>query len=53
MTLDGQIGEKGENSFDASSFSLNKTIGLSDILYGIEKAKTDTKIKGIFKLGLL
>ena len=48
MTLDGQIGEKGENSFDASSFSLNKTIGLSDILYGIEKAKTDTKIKGIF-----
>lgn len=48
MTLDGQIAEKGENSFDASSFSLNKTIGLSDILYGIEKAKTDTKIKGIF-----
>jgi protease-4 len=48
MTLDGQIAEKGGNSFDASSFSLNKTIGLSDILYGIEKAKTDTKIKGIF-----
>lgn len=48
MTLDGQIAEKGENSFDASSFSVNKTIGLSDILYGIEKAKTDTKIKGIF-----
>jgi protease-4 len=48
MTLDGEIAEKGENSFDASSFTLNKTIGLSDILYGIEKAKTDSKVKGIF-----
>jgi protease IV len=48
MTLDGQIAEKTDNSFDVGSFSMNKTTGLSDLLYGLEKAKTDKKIKGLF-----
>lgn len=48
MTLDGQIGEKSDAKFNPSSFSMDKKIGLSDILYGLEYAKTDKKIKGIF-----
>jgi protease-4 len=48
MTLNGDIGEKADNSFDAGSFTMNKTIGLSDILYGLEHAKSDNKIKGVF-----
>lgn len=48
MTLNGEIAEKTDNSFDAGTFSLNKTIGLSDILYGLQKAKEDKKIKGLF-----
>lgn len=48
MTLNGEIAEKTENSFDAGTLSLNKTIGLSDILYGLQKAKEDKKIKGLF-----
>lgn len=48
MTLDGQINEKSSVELDASSLSLNDNIGLSDVLFGIELAKTDSKIKGIF-----
>lgn len=48
MTLNGEIGEEAENSFNASSFSLNKKLGLSDILFGLEHAKKDNKIKGVF-----
>jgi protease-4 len=48
MTLNGEIGEKADNSFDATSFRMNKKIGLSDILFGLENAKSDSKIKGVF-----
>lgn len=48
MTLSGQIGEKSSSSFNPTSFQMDKKIGLSDILYGLEYAKTDSKIKGIF-----
>jgi protease-4 len=48
MTLDGTIAEKGDSKFNASSFSMDKKIGLSDILYGLELAKTDKKIEGVF-----
>jgi len=48
MTLDGQITEKSNSKFNASSFSMDKKIGLSDILYGLDHAKSDNKIKGIF-----
>ncbi len=48
MTLDGQITEKAEAQFDPASLSLEKQIGLSDLLYGIKYAETDAEIKGIF-----
>lgn len=48
MTLDGPIGEKSTSAFDPMSFQLNVQLGLSDILHGIESAKTDKKIKGIY-----
>lgn len=48
MTLDGEIAEKSDASFNAGTFKMNKKIGLSDILHGIETAKKDSKIKGIF-----
>jgi len=48
MTLDGDIGEKTETSFNSSTFSLDKQIGLANILFALDAAKTDEKIKGIF-----
>lgn len=48
MTLSGEIGEKSSSTFNPSSFQMDKKIGLSDILYGLEYAKTDSKIKGVF-----
>jgi protease-4 len=48
MTLDGEIAEKAENSFDPGSFSMENKIGMSDILHGLEKAKEDQKIKGLY-----
>ncbi|MDD2983012.1 MAG: signal peptide peptidase SppA [Crocinitomicaceae bacterium] len=47
MTLEGQISE-GDNKFNPSTLGMDSKIGLSDILYGIEAAKKDSKIKGIF-----
>lgn len=48
MQLSGPIGEKGSSKFDPMSFSMNNTAGLSDILHGLETAKEDDKIKGVF-----
>ena len=48
MTLDGQIGEKGSSMFNPSSFTMENTPGLSEILHGLEEAKKDDKIEGLF-----
>ncbi len=48
MQLNGPIGEKGSSEFDPMSFTMNHVAGLSDILHGLEAAKEDKKIKGIF-----
>lgn len=48
MTLEGQIAENSDSKFDPASMGFEQKIGLSDILYGLETAKTDNKIKGIF-----
>ncbi len=48
MVLDGEIGETSNSTFDPTSFQVNRTIGLSDLLFGIENAKNDSKVKGIF-----
>lgn len=47
ITLDGEIAENSSSSFNPSNFSIKHVIGLSDVLYGLEHAKTDNKIKGI------
>ncbi|MCJ8292255.1 MAG: signal peptide peptidase SppA [Crocinitomicaceae bacterium] len=48
MSLNSRIAEKGQTKFNSHSFSVDKTIGLADILHGFETAKTDDKIKGIY-----
>jgi protease-4 len=48
ITLDGEIGEKGSSMFNPSTFTMENTPGLSDILHGLEQAKNDDKIKGLF-----
>lgn len=48
MSLDTRIAEKGQTKFNSTSFNVDKTIGLADILHGLETAKTDDKIKGVY-----
>ena len=48
MQLKGTILEKADAEFDPSSLKIKKSIGLPDILYGLNKAKNDNKIKGLF-----
>ncbi len=48
MTLEGTIGENSSSKLNPSSFSIEKKIGLSDILFGLEKATTDKEIKGLY-----
>lgn len=48
ITLNGKIGEKGSSSFNPSSFQMDNTVGLADILHGLEEGKKDDKIKGLF-----
>lgn len=48
VTLKGEIKERADMSIDPMNFELTNSLGLSDILYGIETAQKDSKIKGIF-----
>lgn len=48
MTLDGEISEKSSSTFNPASFVMDKKNGVSDILFGLEYAKNDSKIKGVF-----
>tara|TARA_B110000285_G_scaffold11139_1_gene11096 strand:- start:2589 stop:4379 length:1791 start_codon:yes stop_codon:yes gene_type:complete len=48
MTLNGQIGEKAKSNFDPGSMQMNYTLGLADILHGLEVAKTEDNIKGVY-----
>jgi protease-4 len=48
MTLNGEIAENSSSKLNPSSFSVEKKIGLSDILFGLEKAKSDENIKGLY-----
>ncbi|WP_300664809.1 signal peptide peptidase SppA [Fluviicola sp.] len=48
MTLTGEIGERSSATLNAPSFSMDKKIGLADILTGLEKAKEDKQVKGIY-----
>ena len=48
MKLEGTILENSESNLDPMSLSIKHQLGLSDILYGLEYAKKDTDIKGIY-----
>jgi protease-4 len=48
MTLSGSIGENGKSKFEPSTFEVSHKYGLSDILYGLNKAKSDKSIQGIY-----
>ncbi|MEO9532284.1 MAG: signal peptide peptidase SppA [Crocinitomicaceae bacterium] len=48
MELNDPLGDYTKASFDPSTFQMNKQFGLMEILDGIETAKNDDKIKGIF-----
>ena len=48
MKLDGQIQDKGNSTFDTGSLDFNQSIGLASLINGLEKAKSDLKIKGLF-----
>jgi protease-4 len=48
MTLNGEIKQQTDIQFDPTQFKLNSNVGLCDILFGLETAKNDSKIKGLF-----
>ena len=48
LKLDGQILEKGKSEFDPMNLQLSESAGLPDILFALEKAKKDNRIKGLF-----
>jgi protease-4 len=48
MSLKGDIGEKSETKLNPGTFQLEKKTGLSAILHGIDHAKKDSRIKGLF-----
>jgi protease-4 len=54
MHLSGEIAERSSSTVSAPSFQMDKKIGLSDILAGLEKAKSDDAVKGIYlDLGMI
>lgn len=48
VTLEGNIQEKSNKEFNTGSLSFNKSVGLSDILFALDQAKSDNQIKGIY-----
>ncbi|TNE53642.1 MAG: signal peptide peptidase SppA [Bacteroidetes bacterium] len=48
LTLQGPISEKSHSDIDPVTMRVNKTVGLSELLYGFEMAKKDDRIRGVF-----
>lgn len=48
LTLDADVAEKTDAKFNKSQLSFSNSVGLSDLLYGFEVAKSDEKVSGIF-----
>jgi protease-4 len=48
MKLNGPIGDYTAQGFDPATFSFHRQFGLMEIIEGIEIAKEDKKVKGIF-----
>ena len=48
LKLEGSVVENSSQEFKPFEMQLEKEIGLADLLYGLEYAKDDDKIKGVF-----
>lgn len=48
LKLSGTIQDESDESFDPTSLRLNRTMGLPEILVGLQEAAQDSKIKGVF-----
>ena len=48
MSLKGDITENSDAQIDPYSFSIERKTGLSDLLFGLEKAEKDENISGIY-----
>lgn len=48
LRLTGTVQDVSDESFDPTSFSLDRTMGLPEILVGLQEAAQDSKIKGVF-----
>jgi protease-4 len=48
MKLKGNIGEVSKANLNTTTLSFEDEFGLADILYGLEKASNDDRIKGVF-----
>lgn len=48
LSLEGEINETSSAKFNPNSMGVENKIGLTDLLFGFEKAKEDKQIKGIF-----
>ena len=48
MKLNSQIGDYSKAEFNPATFSIDQQFGVLEILQGLEMAKEDDKIKGIF-----
>jgi len=48
LKLSGTIQDVSDETFDPTSLKLERTIGLPEILIGLQEAAQDSKIKGVF-----
>ncbi len=48
LELNDVIAENGSTSFNPTTFSLDRKVGLSDILFGLKEAAKDDQVKGLF-----
>ena len=48
LKLDGSIRETSNIEFDPMSLNITSQVGLSDILFGLEKASDDINVRGLF-----
>lgn len=54
IKLNGVVSEKTKTELEFGTFKMKTNLGLADLLYGLEKAKTDKGIQGVFlELGSL
>lgn len=48
LQLSGAIQDESDETFDPAAFRLDRTLGLPEIIVGLQEAAQDPKIKGVF-----